>query len=78
VHILHGSQLLPKRKKPSLLTKNAVVMEPDERRVHRLMQQINTIKNDKLAKKKDKQGALVPYRVKLCKTNEKNNANYIR
>lgn len=51
-------QVLPKRKKASLLTKNAVVMEPDEKRVYRLMQQINTIKNDKLAKKKDKQGML--------------------
>ena len=50
------TQLLAKRKKPSLLTKNAVVMEPDERRVHRIMQQINTIKNDKLEKKKAKSG----------------------
>ena len=48
--------MLAKRKKPSLLTKNAVVMEPEEKRVYRLMQQINTIKNEKIAKKKEKQG----------------------
>jgi ribosome biogenesis protein BMS1 len=56
-------QVLPKRKKASLLTKHAVVMEPDEKRVYRLMQQINTIKNDKIAKKKDKQGMVRHYAV---------------
>lgn len=37
----------------SLLSRRSVIMEPKERKVFNLIQQINTIKNDKLKKKKE-------------------------
>eukprot|EP01104_Vermistella_antarctica_P002314 TRINITY_DN1256_c0_g1_i1.p1 TRINITY_DN1256_c0_g1~~TRINITY_DN1256_c0_g1_i1.p1 ORF type:complete len:1183 (-),score=490.11 TRINITY_DN1256_c0_g1_i1:24-3572(-) len=46
---------LKKRKRSSLLTRRAVVLEPEEQRVRTLMQQINTIKNEKIKKKKSTQ-----------------------
>lgn len=47
-------KLLTKRNKPSLLTRHAVVMEPEEKKVHTLIQRINTIANEKQRKKKIK------------------------
>ncbi|KAH9268996.1 arf-GAP with GTPase, ANK repeat and PH domain-containing protein 9 [Batrachochytrium salamandrivorans] len=49
-------KLLSKQRKPGLLVRRAVVMEPHERKVATLIQAINTIKNDKLQKRKTKQG----------------------
>ncbi|KAL2914398.1 Glycoside hydrolase 2 (Mannanase, beta-galactosidase), partial [Polyrhizophydium stewartii] len=41
---------LPKQRRPSLMTRRAVVMEPHERKVATLIQAINTIRNDKAQK----------------------------
>eukprot|EP01134_Creolimax_fragrantissima_P000003 CFRG0003T1 len=43
-----------KKKKQSPYTSHAVVMEPQEKRVYKLMQQINTIRNEKNSIKKSK------------------------
>eukprot|EP00842_Homolaphlyctis_polyrhiza_P003332 jgi/Hompol1/39/HPOL_000833-RA len=45
---------LRKQRRPGLLQRRAVVMEPHEKKVATLIQAINTIKNEKLAKRKDK------------------------
>ena len=45
-------KLLKKRTKPTLEQRRAVVMEPGERRVHSLLQDIQTIKNEKERKRK--------------------------
>jgi len=37
------------------LAKRAVVMEPQERKLHTLMQRVSTIRNDKAAKRKETQ-----------------------
>ncbi|KAI8843573.1 hypothetical protein BC829DRAFT_400929 [Chytridium lagenaria] len=42
------------RKKPTLMQRRAVLLEPDEKKVYHLMQTINTIKNDKDRKGKAK------------------------
>ena len=47
-------KLLKKQSKPSLMTRRAVIREPDEKRIVTLLQQINTIKHDKDAKRKVK------------------------
>ena len=44
-----------KQQKQSYMDRRAVVMEPGERKVHTLMQRINTIRNDKAAKRKEAQ-----------------------
>jgi ribosome biogenesis protein BMS1 len=53
--------LKPKRAKnaspQSLLSRRAVIMEPTEKKVFNLIQQINTIKNDKMKKKKEERAA---------------------
>eukprot|EP00897_Mesotaenium_endlicherianum_P009003 jgi/Mesen1/8130/ME000437S07225 len=41
------------RKKPSLEQKRAVVLEPGDRKMYTLVQQLNTIRNDKVKKKKE-------------------------
>lgn len=46
-------KLESKRKKPTLETKRAVVMEPGERKLHTLMQKVATIRNDKTKKRKE-------------------------
>ncbi|KAH9305079.1 hypothetical protein KI387_009483, partial [Taxus chinensis] len=43
---------LPKRKTPLLASRRAVVMEPHERKVHSLVQQLQTIRNEKVKKRK--------------------------
>ncbi|XP_057840346.1 uncharacterized protein LOC131050177 isoform X2 [Cryptomeria japonica] len=43
---------LPKRKTPILENRRAVVMEPHERKVHTLVQQLQTIRNEKIKKRK--------------------------
>ncbi|KAJ3120346.1 Glycoside hydrolase 2 (Mannanase, beta-galactosidase) [Nowakowskiella sp. JEL0407] len=48
-------KLLRKQSKPTYETKRAVIMEPQEKRVYSLIQAINTVKNDKIAKRKAKQ-----------------------
>lgn len=45
---------MPKLKKPSLITRSAVVMEPEEKKIHTLIQRINTIANEKQRKKRIK------------------------
>ncbi|KAI8927930.1 hypothetical protein BC831DRAFT_503643 [Entophlyctis helioformis] len=47
-------KLLSKQKKPTLMQRRAVVMEPHERKIATLIQTINTIKNDKAQKRKEK------------------------
>ncbi|KAJ3093944.1 Glycoside hydrolase 2 (Mannanase, beta-galactosidase) [Phlyctochytrium planicorne] len=42
------------RKRPSLMQRRAVLMEPEEKKVQRIMQAINTIKNEKTKKAKAK------------------------
>jgi hypothetical protein len=44
-----------KRRKPTYLAKRAVVMEPEERKLHTLMQRVATIRNDKTEKRKEMQ-----------------------
>ncbi|BBN03124.1 ribosome biogenesis protein BMS1 [Marchantia polymorpha subsp. ruderalis] len=43
----------PKRKEKTLETKRAVVMEPHERKLHTLVQQLNTIRKEKAKKRKE-------------------------
>jgi ribosome biogenesis protein BMS1 len=47
-------KLMKKQSKPTLLTRRAVVMEPEEKKIHTLIQRINTISNEKQRKKKIK------------------------
>ena len=44
-----------KRERPDLLSRRAVVMEPKEKEVYKLMLQINTLKKEKEKKRMDKQ-----------------------
>jgi ribosome biogenesis protein BMS1 len=44
-----------KRTKPTYIAKRAVVMEPEERKLHTLMQRVSTIRNDKAEKRKEMQ-----------------------
>ncbi|KAJ3301215.1 hypothetical protein HDU93_006903 [Gonapodya sp. JEL0774] len=46
--------MIPKKKKPSLMERRAVIMEPGEKRIYTLMQQLNTIREEKLTKRKEK------------------------
>jgi hypothetical protein len=39
------------------MAKRAVVMEPEERKLHTLMQRVSTIRNDKAEKRKEMQAA---------------------
>ena len=48
-------KLAKKRKSKSYLEKRAVPMEPDEKRKHTLLRMVNTMRNDKLQKRKEKQ-----------------------
>ena len=48
-------KLLKKQNRPSLMQKRAVLLEPHEQKEYALMQSINTIKNAKEAKRKEKQ-----------------------
>lgn len=48
-------KLLSKSKRPSLLQRRAVVLEPQERKISSLLQQIRTLKNEKEAKRKEKE-----------------------
>jgi len=41
-----------KRRKPTLATKRAVVLEKDEKRLYTQLQQLNTLKNEKIKKKR--------------------------
>jgi ribosome biogenesis protein BMS1 len=45
-------KILKKQKKPSLMARRAVVLEPKEKKIYRLMQQINTLKHEKDKKRK--------------------------
>ncbi|CAL9776169.1 unnamed protein product [Musa acuminata subsp. burmannicoides] len=45
----------PARKRPSLESRRAVVMEPHERKVHALVQHLQQIKNEKMRKRKTKE-----------------------
>jgi ribosome biogenesis protein BMS1 len=42
-----------------------VVLEPEERRAHSLMQQLRTVKNDKVRKRKQKQAARMESKQRL-------------
>ncbi|KAH7296503.1 hypothetical protein KP509_26G025800 [Ceratopteris richardii] len=46
-------KLLKKRSKPTLESRRAVVLEPNERKIHTLVQQLNTIRNEKVKKRKE-------------------------
>ncbi|ORX85008.1 DUF663-domain-containing protein [Anaeromyces robustus] len=45
-------KVLKKQKKPSLMARRAVVLEPKEKKIYTLMQQINTLKHEKDKKRK--------------------------
>ncbi|TPX32892.1 hypothetical protein SmJEL517_g04088 [Synchytrium microbalum] len=45
-------KLLKKRSQPALLDRRAVVLEPHEKKVYTLLQELNTIKNEKALKRK--------------------------
>ncbi|KAK6233782.1 hypothetical protein QUC31_006188 [Theobroma cacao] len=47
---------IPHRKRPLLEDRRAVVMEPHERKVHALVQQLQLIRNDKMKKRRLKEG----------------------
>eukprot|EP00960_Hanusia_phi_P051725 760971-Hanusia_phi.AAC.1 len=61
-----------KRRKKLYVHKRAVVMEPEEKRLHVLMHKINTIRNDKSKKRKE---ADAKSRAELAKKLEKQNAS---
>ncbi|KAI5067058.1 hypothetical protein GOP47_0017586 [Adiantum capillus-veneris] len=42
-----------KRSQPTLESRRAVVLEPNERKIHTLVQQLNTIRNEKVKKRKE-------------------------
>jgi ribosome biogenesis protein BMS1 len=44
-----------KRRAPTYLAKRAVVMEPEERKKHTMLQMVNTVRNDKLRIQREKQ-----------------------
>ncbi|CAG8467667.1 7381_t:CDS:10 [Ambispora leptoticha] len=46
---------LKKRSKPTYMQKRAVVLEPEEKKIYSLMQQIHTLKKEKEKKRKEKQ-----------------------
>lgn len=46
-------KLQKKRSQPTLEARRAVVLEPHERKVHTLVQQLNTIRNEKVKKRKE-------------------------
>ena len=57
-----------KRKKPSLESRRAVVLEPEERKKISLIHHLNMIKNEKLRKKKEeKKVKLAQFRAELEK-----------
>ncbi|KAF9126586.1 Glycoside hydrolase 2 (Mannanase, beta-galactosidase) [Mortierella sp. 14UC] len=47
-------KLLAAQKKPGLLQRRAVMLEPEEKKIYTLMQQINTLKRDKDTKRAEK------------------------
>ncbi|GER32983.1 ribosome biogenesis protein BMS1-like protein [Striga asiatica] len=48
---------IPSRKRPSLESKRAVVMEPHDRKVHAMVQHLQLIRNEKMKKRKLKEAA---------------------
>lgn len=46
-------KLEPKRKRKTLEQKRAVVLEPHERKAYALIQQLNTIRNEKMKKRNE-------------------------
>jgi ribosome biogenesis protein BMS1 len=63
--------MMVKKKRPGLLQRRAVAMEPQERKVHSLIQAINTINNIKESKRREKK---VEDRKKHAKELAKKNA----
>lgn len=63
-----------KAKKKSYLSKRAVVLEPEEKKVYTLMQQLNTLRNEKTRKRKlkdnERRENLEKKKAKLEKANE--------
>ncbi|KAK9704640.1 Glycoside hydrolase 2 (Mannanase, beta-galactosidase) [Basidiobolus ranarum] len=65
---------LTKQKRPGLLQRRAVVLEPHEKRIYSLMQQIQTLKKDKDRKRKIKQAERKEvHKKKVAKDEEKYN-----
>ncbi|ORY01638.1 DUF663-domain-containing protein [Basidiobolus meristosporus CBS 931.73] len=65
---------LAKQKRPGLLQRRAVVLEPHEKRIYSLMQQIQTLKKDKDRKRKLKQAERKEvHKKKVAKEEEKYN-----
>ncbi|KAG0364728.1 hypothetical protein BC939DRAFT_508886 [Gamsiella multidivaricata] len=48
-------KLLPKQRKPGLMQRRAVMLEPEEKKIYTLMQQINTLKHEKDRKRAEKE-----------------------
>lgn len=62
-----------KSKKRSYLAKRAVVLEPEEKKIYTLMQQLNTLRNEKTRKRKlkdtERRENLEKKKAKVEKTN---------
>lgn len=62
-----------KSKKKSYLAKRAVVLEPEEKKIYTLMQQLNTLRNEKTRKRKlkdtERRENLEKKKAKVEKTN---------
>lgn len=64
-----------KSKKQSYLSKRAVILEPEEKKIYTLMQQLNTLRNEKDRKRKLKNAErLDAYEKKKAKVAETNEA----
>lgn len=63
-----------KSKKKTYLAKRAVVLEPEEKKIYTLMQQLNTLRNEKTRKRKlkdtERRENLEKKKAKVEKTNE--------
>lgn len=63
-----------KSKKVSYMAKRAVVLEPEEKKIVTLMQQLNTLRNEKTRKRKikneEKRGELEKKKAKIAATTE--------
>ncbi len=66
-------KMLPSQKKPGLLQRRAVMLEPEEKKIYTLMQQIQTLKHDKDRKRAEK---AAEKKVSYDKKKAKETANY--
>ncbi|KAF9980264.1 Glycoside hydrolase 2 (Mannanase, beta-galactosidase) [Mortierella antarctica] len=66
-------KMLPSQRKPGLLQRRAVMLEPEEKKIYTLMQQIQTLKHDKDRKRAEK---AAEKKVSYDKKKAKETANY--